>query len=69
MRSVPSLSSIMGMGDWVLVFSISSCITEVGHIRSRGFGKWGGFLAQNYMTEQSANYVEYSTHYIPRNTP
>ena len=29
MQSVPSLSTIVRTGDWVLVFSISSCVTDV----------------------------------------
>ena len=54
-RSVPDLSSIVGTGERVSVFSITSCVTEVRHLRFRGFGKCGDFLAQNYESEQSAN--------------
>ena len=37
-QSLPSFSTIVGMGDRVLdlVFSISSCVTEVRHLRCRG---------------------------------
>ena len=38
---------------------ILSCVTEVRHLRSRGFGNCGGFLAHNYVSEQFGNYVEY----------
>ena len=41
---------------------ILSCVTvrtEVRHLRSRGFGNCGGFLARNYVSEQFGNYVEY----------
>ena len=42
------------------VFSIIlSCVTEVRHLRSRGFGNCGVFLAHNYVSEQFGNYVEY----------
>ena len=35
-QSVPSFSTIVGTGDRVLVFSISSCVAEVRHLRCRG---------------------------------
>ena len=54
-QSLSSFSTVVGTGDRVLVFSISSCVTEVRHLKSRGFGKWGVFLAQNYVSEQFAN--------------
>ena len=38
---------------------ILSCVTEIRHLRSRGFGNCGVFLAGNYVSEQFGNYVEY----------
>ena len=38
------------------MFSII-CVTEVRHLRSRGFGNCGIFLAHNYVSEQFGNYV------------
>ena len=35
-QSLPSFSTIVGMGDRVLVFFISSCVTEVRQLRCRG---------------------------------
>ena len=35
-QSLPSFSTIVGTGGRVLVFSISSCVTEVHHLRCRG---------------------------------
>ena len=43
---------------------ILSCVTEVRHLRSRGFGNCGVFLAHNYVSEQFGIYVEYG---IPSN--
>ena len=55
-----SFSTVVVTG--VLVFSISSCVTAVRHLRGRVFGKWGVFLATKYASEQSANLVEYGNY-------
>ena len=61
MRSVPSLSSIVGTGHGRLslrVLHFELCYRGTS-FKVRGFGKCVDFLAHNYISEQSANQVEY----------
>ena len=59
-QSLPSFSTIVGMGNRVWVFPISSCVTDVpvhqSSFKVQGVSlNWAYFLAKNYVSKQFAN--------------